>query len=303
MAPTEPITTIITLPLTNFNVASLTLLLLLAILGAVYLHTLLVRQSCVCQLCTSTYLIQDQIGRGGFGQVFSVQHKSERSVGSYVMKKIPVHNLNEANIVLSEAKMLRTLEHHHIVKYESDFIHVELPAYGVTGLEPQLYVCIVMEKCTGGDLKGFIAKTRDLKEATYLENDVALRMMVEIASALAYCHSHFVVHRDIKPHNIFLNENLECRLGDFGLSRRWKVPKGEVIEAESPTLAPPPSPLLTAASTLTTCGTEFYRPPELFINGNKGIDYMKVDVWCLGLLFVELLTLEYVFEWVSEVRS
>jgi serine/threonine protein kinase len=281
--------TTVTLPLTNFNIGSLLLLFLLAILGAVYLHKLLVRQSCVCHLCTSTYLIETEIGHGGFGKVFSVFHKSERS-SSYVMKKIPVNNLNEANTALAEAKVLRALDHRNCVGYEDDFIHVELPHYGVSGLEPQLYVCIIMEKCTGGDLKEFIENSRDGKEAKYLENNVALKMLTEISSALEYCHAKNVVHRDIKPGNVFIHEDLGCRLGDFGLSRKWTAVSNTTGENDDVAPLPPSS------KSLTTCGTEFYRPPELF-NGTKGANYMKVDVWCLGLLFVELLTLEYVFEW------
>ena len=286
---TLPAITTVTLPLTNFNVGSLVLLLLLAILGAIYLHKLLIRQSCVCKLCHALYTIEAEIGHGGFGKVFSVRHKSERK-SSYVMKKIPVRNLNEANIALAEAKLLLALDHPNLVMYQDDFIHVELPTYGVTGLEPQLYVCIVMEKCIGGDLREFIERTRENEAAKYLETSEVLPMLIEISSALAYCHANEVVHRDIKPHNVFLHEDLGCRLGDFGLSRRWKTTADTTADTTVGTNS-------ATRGSLTTCGTEFYRPPELF-NAIKGaIDYMKVDVWCLGLLFVELLTLEYVYEW------
>ena len=176
---TLPAITTVTLPLTNFNVGSLVLLLLLAILGAIYLHKLLIRQSCVCKFCHGLYIIEAEIGHGGFGKVFSVRHKSERK-SSYVMKKIPVRNLNEANIALAEAKLLLALDHPNLVMYQDDFIHVELPTYGVTGLEPQLYVCIVMEKCIGGDLKEFIERTREDEAAKYLETSEVLPMLIEI---------------------------------------------------------------------------------------------------------------------------
>ena len=311
------------LPMTKGNVVSLLLLTLLAILGSIYVFKILSQKSCVCALCSGSYKILEQLGHGGFGRVFKILRKEDGKI--LVLKKIAVDDLNSANRAQAEAKGLRALQHAIIVQFEDDFLHTELPIERI-GLEPQFFVCIVMEFCPGADLKVFIERKRngDFDNATpsYLEKSQAVLLLSQIASALAYCHQRDIVHRDIKCQNIFLTGGPEncVRLGDFGLSRKWAdhcadaAPKKKpaqkmdgiscVSDIDEPRPAggesPPGSPprRLPPIPSLTTAGTELYRAPELFQGARKGaeINYKQIDIWCLGLIAVEILSMTFLWE-------
>jgi NIMA (never in mitosis gene a)-related kinase len=90
--------------------------------------------------------------------------------------------------------------------------------------------------------------------------------------ALKYIHSLNIIHRDLKTSNIFLQENGDLKIGDFGIAR---VLEGTMHNAES------------------VVGTPYYMSPE--ICQNKPYSY-KSDVWSLGCVLYELCTLEHAFK-------
>lgn len=355
----------IRLPVTRENIFSVFLLLALAVLGSVYVFKLLSRKSCVCALCTGEYELVDELGKGGFGRVYTVRLRNDPVL--YVLKKIPVNDLNHANSAQAEAKQLRTLNHRHIVGFVDDFLHSE-PQHGLKRLESALFVCIVMEHCDF-DLQEYISSNKleavtevpvaaagvaaddnrrhdhvdvdhavgdgtaddhgdsvtsdivgtskanssstsdgdnddDLEDVDVVVKEL-ITLLAQTASALAYCHERDIIHRDVKPSNVFLKAG-EARLGDFGLCRRWTDPAALGGDASFSGAAAggtgsPGRPrrrhhrhVPRSRMNLTTAGTEFYRPPELF-SGERA-DYKQVDVWCFGLLCVELLTSKFVYE-------
>ena len=86
-------------------------------------------------------------------------------------------------------------------------------------------------------------------------------------SALQYLHSHRVIHRDLKLGNLFLNDKMEIKVGDFGLATKLDF-DGERKR--------------------TICGTPNYIAPEV-LEGKTGHSY-EVDIWSLGVLLHILLT-------------
>lgn len=90
--------------------------------------------------------------------------------------------------------------------------------------------------------------------------------------ALRYIHSLNILHRDLKTSNIFLQENGDLKIGDFGIAR---VLEGTMANAES------------------VVGTPYYMSPE--ICQNKPYSF-KSDVWSLGCILFELCTLEHAFK-------
>ena len=81
-----------------------------------------------------------------------------------------------------------------------------------------------MEHCEGGDMARLIRKCR--KEKDFVSEDVIWKIFTQLIQALAACHLKGdgncigkILHRDIKPGNVFFDNNRNVKLGDFGLSR------------------------------------------------------------------------------------
>lgn len=90
--------------------------------------------------------------------------------------------------------------------------------------------------------------------------------VVQIINSLKYLHSNRVIHRDLKLGNLFLNDKMELKLGDFGLATKLEF-DGEKKR--------------------TICGTPNYIAPEI-LDGKTGHSY-EVDVWSLGVIIYTLL--------------
>lgn len=104
------------------------------------------------------------------------------------------------------------------------------------------------------------------------ESSLLVRWASQLLSALGAVHDLRMMHRDVKPHNVFLTADLHIKLGDFGLARE---------------LSDHPSEL-----GLSACGTPYYMSPEQV----RGEAYARqADVWALGCVLFELLTLERAF--------
>jgi polo-like kinase 1 len=102
---------------------------------------------------------------------------------------------------------------------------------------------------------------------------------MQIISALKYLHSHRVIHRDLKLGNLFVNEKMELKLGDFGLATKLDF-EGERKR--------------------TICGTPNYIAPEV-LEGKAGHSY-EVDVWSLGVIIYTLIVGKPPFE-TSDVKT
>ena len=100
----------------------------------------------------------------------------------------------------------------------------------------------------------------------------------QLLDGIAYCHDHRVLHRDLKPQNLLIDNKGCIKLADFGLARAFGLPMRaythEVI-------------------------TLWYRAPEILLGG-KTYD-MAVDVWGLGCIFAEMLTKHPLFPGDSEI--
>ena len=105
------------------------------------------------------------------------------------------------------------------------------PSEGSSGQDLCMY--IQMEHCTAGTLRDQLQK---LAPGVPMELEKALEMLSQIASALRYIHSKKLIHRDLKPGNIFFGDDEQLKLGDFGLSRF-----DDHDETDSPKTPAPPS--------------------------------------------------------------
>ena len=201
------------------------------------------------------YVIKERLGTGSFGVVYKVLKKSNNNI--YVIKQIPLLGLTsqQINDVKLEARILSSVRSPYIVKYYESF-------------EENNYLNIVMEYCDGGDLCEFINKNKKTKYL--LKEDLIWRIFIKITIGLATLHKSKILHRDLKTLNIFLNKNLDIKIGDFGVAK-----------------------ILTKTGfAKTIIGTPYYLSPELC---DEQPYNDKSDVWALGCILYELSTYKHPF--------
>eukprot|EP00960_Hanusia_phi_P046847 758073-Hanusia_phi.AAC.1 len=143
--------------------------------------------------------------QGGQGTTILVQAK--KGGDAMVLKQCKCATIKEANLALKEAKVLQSLNHAGIVAYYDVFLHQD---------DKALVICTLMEYCERGDLACYLNEVKRKDEP--LQERVVLRWTYEMAIALDYLHSKKVVHRDIKPLNVFMTKNDNLKIGDFGLA-------------------------------------------------------------------------------------
>ena len=203
------------------------------------------------------YKIIKRIGFGSSGLVYKVVKKNDPSNKLYILKQIPYSepNLEETRKKVqsanNEALILSKLSCKYIVKYYNSFV------------DSENNLNIIMEYCDSGDLNSFINNLK--KENKYLTEEEIWFFFIQISLGLAYIHSKNILHRDLKPMNIFLTNKNQIKIGDLGVAK-----------------------LLNANSNASTCiGTPYYLSPEIC----KEKPYnSKGDVWALGCILYELCT-------------
>jgi len=196
------------------------------------------------------YILLEQIGEGGMAKVYNAfDSRVERNVAI----KVILPSKRTSKVFLQqferEAKALANLTHTNIVKVLN---------YGIEDGRPYL----VMEYIPGGTLKD--AMNQKLPWQT------AAAILAPIARALDYVHQQQIVHRDVKPSNILLQEDFSPMLSDFGI---LKLLEGKEEKVESAIGA--------------GVGTPEYMPPEQGMG--KEVDF-RADIYSLGLVFYEMIT-------------
>src|ERR1051326_5790574 len=197
------------------------------------------------------YELLEEIGRGGQGVVYCARQKSlNRTVG---LKGIGLgHGATETHLkrFRREAEAAASLDHSGIV-----------PIYEVGERDGSCYFS--MKFIEGGQLDE-VARREPMPIRR------AAELMAKVARTVHYAHEHRILHRDIKPGNILLDNKGEPHLTDFGLAR--------LVESES-----------SVTRTLEVLGTPSYMAPEQAV-GNNGAISSTTDVYGLGAVFYQLLT-------------
>ena len=204
------------------------------------------------------YEVQELLARGGMGAVYKARDPSlDRIVAVKTVQAILLGTDQRDEFLARfqrEARAAGRLAHPHIVSVH-DF-----------GLDEATSTpFIVMEYVPGVSLEAL------LKENPILPVAQALEIVEQVGSALEEAHAHGIVHRDVKPANVFLDERGRVKVGDFGIAR---------MEGSD----------LTEAG--VTLGTPGYAAPEI-VRG--GVADARSDVFALGALAYRLLTGEKPF--------
>lgn len=196
------------------------------------------------------YILLEQLGEGGMAKVYNAfDSRMERNVAIKVILPSKRTSKTFLEQFEMEAKALASLTHTNIVKVLN---------YGVENDQPFL----VMEYIPGGTLKDAVSQQ--------LPWQTAAAILAPIARALEYVHRQQIVHRDVKPSNILLQEDFRPMLSDFGILKLLESKDEKVSSAIG-----------------VGVGTPEYMPPEQGMG--KDVDF-RADIYSLGLVFYELVT-------------
>jgi tRNA A-37 threonylcarbamoyl transferase component Bud32 len=203
----------------------------------------------VRQATLGEYEILSEIGQGGMATVFLAHEIAlDRRVAIKVMSPQQVHGKEALERFKREARTAANLNHPHII-----------PIYAVREVEPLLFM--VMKFVNGRSLDTI------LRDTGPLSFPMIRAILADIASALDYAHRQGVVHRDVKPGNILLDDEGFAFITDFGIA---KAAKGENL-----------------TRTGTTVGTPSYLSPEACSGLPTG---PAADQYSLGIVGYEMVT-------------
>lgn len=202
------------------------------------------------------YVVHELVGKGSFGHV---HRATDRETGkTYAIKRLELARLNhyERVCLLNELRMLATHTCPFLVAFKEAYV------------EDNRFLHIVTEFAAHGDLASLLRR-RQRQQRRLSENEV-WHLLLQICVAVDYLHRVGVLHRDLKPANVLLDAQDNVRLADLGLV---KILRG-------------------AADVQSQVGTPLYMPPEIYKRERYDA---KADVWSLGCVLCELMTLRAAF--------
>ncbi|CAB3401383.1 unnamed protein product [Caenorhabditis bovis] len=188
----------------------------------------------------------EKIGEGTYGTVFKARNKDSGEI--VALKRVRLDDDDEGvpSSALREICILRELKHRNVVRL-----------YDVVHSENKL--TLVFEYCDQ-DLKKFFDSLNG-----FMDPQTARSLMIQLLRGLSFCHTHHVLHRDLKPQNLLINTNGTLKLADFGLARAFGVPV-RCFSAEVVTL--------------------WYRPPDVLFGAK--LYNTSIDMWSAGCIFAEI---------------
>jgi predicted Ser/Thr protein kinase len=193
------------------------------------------------------------LGQGGMGAVYKArQLKLDRFVAVKILPAEWGRDPAFAERFAREARALARLSHPHIVGVHD---------FGEAGE----HFYLLMEFVDGANL-------RQLLQAGPLDPRLALQIIPQVCDALQYAHDEGVIHRDVKPENILVDQRGRVKMADFGLAK----------------LVGPSRASFTLTGTNQVMGTLDYMAPEQR-NHPQEVD-QRADIYSLGVVFYEMLT-------------
>uniref|UniRef100_A0A8C2PKJ2 Protein kinase domain-containing protein n=1 Tax=Capra hircus TaxID=9925 RepID=A0A8C2PKJ2_CAPHI len=203
----------------------------------------------------------EKIGEGTYGVVYKGRHKTTGQV--VAMKKIRLESEEEGvpSTAIREISLLKELRHPNIVSLQ-DVLMQDSRLY-------LIFEFLSMDLVKLGDScpYGQCCKISFFQSYLY-----------QILQGIVFCHSRRVLHRDLKPQNLLIDDKGTIKLADFGLARAFGIPI-RVYTHEVVTL--------------------WYRSPEVLLGSARYST--PVDIWSIGTIFAELATKKPLFHGDSEI--
>lgn len=198
----------------------------------------------LCKVTVKDIQVLGMIGKGNFGKIYAVKIKRNETMfamKAYDKKEFLMTNL--ARFLFAEKRIMANFEHPFIVKMHYAFQNND-----------RLFV--LMDYCEKGDLGNLVTRLTDLQ----------LKILAcELVLAIKALHDKGIIHRDIKPNNVFVSPDGHIKVGDFGLAKE-QVSRGSLH--------------------YTFCGSIAYLPPEII---NRSGHNKCLDWYLLGELLYEMV--------------
>ncbi|XP_065818788.1 MAP/microtubule affinity-regulating kinase 4 isoform X2 [Labrus bergylta] len=193
------------------------------------------------------YRLLKTIGKGNFAKVKLARHVlTGKEVAIKIIDKTQL-NPTSLQKLFREVRIMKGLNHPNIVQL-----------FEVIETDKTLY--LIMEYASGGEVFDYLVSHGRMKEVE------ARAKFRQIVSAVHYCHTKNIVHRDLKAENLLLDADANIKIADFGFSNEFTL--GNKLD--------------------TFCGSPPYAAPELF--QGKKYDGPEVDVWSLGVILYTLVS-------------
>ncbi|KAK9453786.1 kinase-like domain-containing protein [Dipodascopsis uninucleata] len=188
------------------------------------------------------------LGEGGFARCFQIEDEKGRIYAAKTVAKASLSSTKTRAKLLGEIKVHQSMDHPNIVKFVECF-------------EDDVNVYILLEMCSNKTLMDMHRRRKRFTEPE------ARFFLIQILGAVKYMHSKKVIHRDLKLGNIFLDQNMNVKIGDFGLAALL---------------------LSDSDRKKTICGTPNYIAPEVLFGKEDGHSF-EVDLWSVGIILYAML--------------
>ncbi|KAK7507239.1 hypothetical protein BaRGS_00001174 [Batillaria attramentaria] len=207
------------------------------------------------------YVKIEKIGEGTYGVVYKGRHKKTNRM--VALKKIRLESDEEGvpSTAVREISLLRELQHPNIVSLEDVLMQ-----------ENKLYLVF---EFLSMDLKKYMDS---IPAGQPMDKMLIKSYLFQISQGMLFCHQRRVLHRDLKPQNLLIDNKGVIKIADFGLARAFGIPV-RVYTHEVVTL--------------------WYRAPEILMGSARYST--PVDIWSIGCMFGEMINRRPIFHGDSEI--